>query len=194
MGKNIILDMGNVCCIWDPHKIAKAIDEIHQDEIAKDLFGSDLWRQLDLGTINLEDALASLEEKPLLKYALQTWHDYFDEIESTRSFIETNKDNYHFYLLSNCSESFYHYYTSKPIFKYFKGFYLSCDHHLLKPNDDIYLDFLNTYQLKPEDCLFIDDVLENVEGARRCGMEALCFDYKTQTLEDLITSKNAVNL
>lgn len=181
----IVLDMGNVCCVWDPKKIANAINAQYAHDIVTNLFQSDLWRQLDAGFIRLDEARKMLQNDPVLAHALDTWHHHFVEIPETTQFIKNMKDHYNFYLLSNCSEAFYDYYKEKPIFQYFKGYYLSCDHHLLKPDPSIYIDFLKTYQLKAEECLFIDDVFENVEAARTCGMQALQFDYKKETLAQL---------
>lgn len=45
---------------------------------------------------------------------------------------------------------------------------------------------LSQYSLKPEQCLFIDDTLANVEGAKAVGIEALhCTDHD-QLAQDLI--------
>ena len=42
---------------------------------------------------------------------------------------------------------------------------------MLKPDEEIYRYLLNKYDLKAEECLFIDDVDTNVEGAKKVGMK-----------------------
>ena len=54
---------------------------------------------------------------------------------------------------------------------YFTGYVVSCDIHMLKLNEEIYRYLLNKYNLKAEECLFVDDVEKNVEGAKKVGMK-----------------------
>jgi HAD superfamily hydrolase (TIGR01509 family) len=49
----------------------------------------------------------------------------------------------------------------------------SCDVHLVKPEQEIYLRTAEELGLSVADCLFIDDSMINVEGARATGMEAI---------------------
>ena len=50
----------------------------------------------------------------------------------------------------------------------------------------LYLDFLNQYHLEAEECLFIDDVLDNVLGARSVGMHAYHFKGDLSQLEEML--------
>ena len=54
----------------------------------------------------------------------------------------------------------------------------------------MYEHFFRRFQLKPEECFFIDDLQLNIDGARACGMDGYCFadgDIKrlTEVLENL---------
>lgn len=51
----------------------------------------------------------------------------------------------------------------------------SCDHRLVKPEPSIYRLCLERLGALPDQCLFLDDVPENVEGARAVGIAALLF-------------------
>lgn len=55
----------------------------------------------------------------------------------------------------------------------------------LKPNPEIYHTLLNTFHLKAGESLFIDDNINNVEGARRIGINALQFKNAGKLKEDL---------
>ena len=46
---------------------------------------------------------------------------------------------------------------------------------MIKPDAGIYRHLLQTYDLIPEECLFIDDRAENVEGAKKEGMAGVVF-------------------
>ena len=50
---------------------------------------------------------------------------------------------------------------------------------MIKPNEEIYKCLLNKYNLKAEECLLIDDIEANVEGAKKVGLNAEVFknDY-----------------
>lgn len=55
----------------------------------------------------------------------------------------------------------------------FDQLYWSCDLHLVKPEREFYQLAAQGLNLEPEECLFIDDSMVNVEGARAIGMEAI---------------------
>ena len=43
------------------------------------------------------------------------------------------------------------------------------------------------YELNPEECLFIDDLKENIEGARATGMDGIVFESIEQLQSELIS-------
>ena len=57
----------------------------------------------------------------------------------------------------------------------FDGIVISCEIGLMKPEPQVYYLAAESVGVKPEEALFIDDFIENVEGARRVGMQALHF-------------------
>jgi putative hydrolase of the HAD superfamily len=61
----------------------------------------------------------------------------------------------------------------------------SCDLKLLKPDAAIYRYCLAQMGLEPEECLFIDDVPENIAAARSCGIAAIRFQTTPQVMEEL---------
>ena len=52
--------------------------------------------------------------------------------------------------------------------------------HYLKPEREIYELFLEKFGVQPEECVFIDDRAENIEGARRVGMHGIVFENMEQ--------------
>ncbi len=52
---------------------------------------------------------------------------------------------------------------------------VSGDVKLIKPDVAIYELFLQTTGLDPADCVFVDDKIENIEGARAVGMDGIHF-------------------
>lgn len=56
-----------------------------------------------------------------------------------------------------------------------------------KPNPRIYRLMLNRLGVEPSQAVFIDDNLQNVEGARAVGLQAIRFDSNEQLFETLRT-------
>ena len=45
--------------------------------------------------------------------------------------------------------------------------------------------YLNKYNLKSCNCLFIDDRLSNIEGANKCGIDGIVFESPHKLIESL---------
>lgn len=64
--------------------------------------------------------------------------------------------------------------------KYFQYWSSSDQERTCKPCRTIFDRAIKKFHLQPKECLFIDNMQYNVDGARRCGMRALLFkDSKT---------------
>lgn len=66
----------------------------------------------------------------------------------------------------------------------FDAFILSSDVGLIKPSREIYNVTAEQLDEQPEDCLMIDDIPANVEGAKQAGMQALLFTTNQQFQHD----------
>ena len=64
----------------------------------------------------------------------------------------------------------------------------SFQHRMIKPDPEIYHLLLEKLGTSPEETLFLDDKLENIEAARRLGIQALQFFTVDQLRQDLISS------
>lgn len=94
--------------------------------------------------------------------------------------------------LSNWSERVNDVMAKYDIFSLLDGCLISKDVHQLKPEPDIYESFMAKFQVKASDCIFIDDREENVEGARRVGMDAVVFHDVPQLRQEL-TKRNILS-
>ena len=56
---------------------------------------------------------------------------------------------------------------------------------LRKPEPEIYLLAADRLEIAPQDCVFVDDLLANVEGARAVGMEAVLHRHPDLTIPKL---------
>ena len=69
--------------------------------------------------------------------------------------------------------------------KLFKGIVVSGEIKMLKPGKEIYEYTLSKYNLYPDNCIFIDDRLSNVEGAIKCGINGIQFISPKKLITEL---------
>jgi 2-haloacid dehalogenase len=58
---------------------------------------------------------------------------------------------------------------------WFEGIVVSGDEKLIKPDPRIYQLLFEKFKIEPEESIFIDDSLKNVEAARELGMVSIHF-------------------
>ncbi len=61
----------------------------------------------------------------------------------------------------------------------------SCELDMIKPEPAIYRHTIEKLEVKPEEALFLDDKIENVEGARQAGLHAILFRNPESLQDDL---------
>ena len=81
----------------------------------------------------------------------------------------------HCFVLSNASVRFPELVARFSILRRIDDRFVSAFYRLLKPSREIYERFLSEYGLKAEECVFLDDLQENVDGAAACGIRARRF-------------------
>lgn len=69
--------------------------------------------------------------------------------------------------------------------KLFDEIILSGDINIVKPDPRIFILMAEKLHLQPEECIMIDDVADNINGARIAGMHGVVFFSPDQTIEDL---------
>ena len=57
----------------------------------------------------------------------------------------------------------------------FDAFIASCDVQLLKPDEKIFKLALEKADVLPSETIYIDDLAENVQSAKKMGMDAILF-------------------
>lgn len=193
MLKNIVFDMGNVIIEWNPKKLSQKIAGDRSWVLETYLFETPTWIKLDAGSVGLEEGLSEIlsyspkEHHELITHAFYHWGEYLTIFENTETLIKKLKKNgYRVFMLSNCSVSFDGYHHLYPVFDLLETKYVSAHHQLLKPSKEIYLSFLKENNLVAEESLFIDDVYENVLGAKSVGMQAYHFNGDTSELEEML--------
>ncbi|MBM6992615.1 MAG: HAD-IA family hydrolase [Prevotella sp.] len=99
--------------------------------------------------------------------------------------IDLKARGYRLLGLSNWSSKVYEVMKKFDIFELLDGYLLSKDVHQLKPEPEIYHSFLRKFNVKAEECVFIDDKPENIVGAYRIGMYGITFRSTAQLVHEL---------
>ena len=194
--KNLIFDMGNVLIEWNIEKILNNVtkDESIKELLRKEIFESGLWVKTDHGLISVDE----LEEVVISKIGIQyldnvkmitrNWYHYVEIFfEVQKRIVDLSKKGYDIYILSNTSYTFYELIKNNylPVVSIAKGIVLSCEEKLLKPDKDIYKALLNRYHLKASECVFFDDLEENLLGAISCGISGFLVENEKELLKYL---------
>ena len=193
--RNIVFDMGNVLLDFSPRRVVERFcaDEAERALILRELFQAPEWLMADRGLIRDRDRYGLLrdrvppEHREALKNCCFHWAFCMDPLPGARAFVEDcRRAGYRTYILSNASDLFFTYFNNFSPLSDFDGAVISCQELLLKPEREIYLRLLERYDLRPEECFFIDDRAENVEAAREVGMEGYVFQNDYPALRALL--------
>ncbi|HGQ8538627.1 TPA: HAD family hydrolase [Streptococcus pneumoniae] len=180
---NIIFDLGNVLIEWNKEKILSKIckNDLEYNLFNKFVFQSNLWIDLANGKISLEFLENQLIDEMGHQYQDQihelvwNWFNYVDLYDEVYELIkQLKKKNFQIYVLSNTSSIFHILLDSvlSKVSSVLDGYVISCEVKMMKPQKEIYLSLVNKYQLDIKDCIFLDDLEENVEAARTLGIKA----------------------
>lgn len=181
MIKNVIFDLGRVLIDWNPRGyLEKKINDEKKIQILFDeIFASQEWQDLDRGTISEEEAIRRFKDRCPTCHA--EIDDMFENIVELIPPLEKNiktfeevASKYDTFILSNFGHrNFELVFNKYPWFKLFKGKVVSSHVKMLKPEKEIYLELMNKYSLNPEETIFIDDTLVNVEASEALGIKTI---------------------
>ncbi|MBR1550568.1 MAG: HAD family phosphatase [Bacteroidales bacterium] len=185
MTKNIIFDFGNVLVQWHPEIVYGAHfggDEAKAWWFLRHVADLD-WRQrIDAG----EDQDACINELqaqyPDYKDAIALYRDKWremltGEVPGMRDLVkELRIKSYELYGLTNWSmETFPEARERFDILQMIDRYVVSGAEGLVKPDPRLFQVLLDRYDLRAEDCTFVDDNPANVEAASRMGMRGIVF-------------------
>lgn len=187
--KNVIFDFGGVLLDWNPRYL---YNDVFNDKEKMEYFlehiCSGTWNaQMDKG-VPFKDAVARLQEQypeykeeialyetgwpKMLKGEIADGIDIFNKVKESGRFK--------IYGLTNWSaETFPVAFSRYRFLDDFEGIVVSGEEEMIKPEKGIYHTLLERYHLKPQECVFIDDSLANVNMANSLGIHAVhCVDFK----------------
>lgn len=184
MIKNIVFDLGNVLLEFKPETYLQKMfsDPAKCRRLNSGIFQSDLWVELDRGTLTAGEAerticrrLPGLEEDVRLVFS--SWENILIPIDATVVILEElKKADYRLYALSNFHLSAFEKVCRRyRFFKLFDGLVISAEIKRLKPEPGIYQHLLEKYRLRAEETFFVDDRPENLVPAHELGFKTTLF-------------------
>lgn len=193
---NIVFDLGNVLLTFDPRRLMERLtgDPRIAEWVYRAVIQSPEWRRLDSGLLTIDTARAIyLQRHPdmsePIRMFFEHWLEMFQPIAETVPLIEELRQRgYKLYVLSNFIRESFEYVSSLPRFDFlnrFDGIVVSFELGMAKPDIEIYRHLIETYQLNPEETLFIDDLKQNVEGAKEAGLRTIHFVSDQQLRQQL---------
>lgn len=193
MIKNIIFDVGNVLAAFGWRECLESFHfpkEI-EGELAEAVFLNPVWAERDRGVWTDEEIFQGFLEKApergaeiqLLIDNIQTWiREYPYAEELVKSLKEAG---YHTYYLSNYGRDFETAKKTYGFFTYMDGGVVSWEEHVIKPDAKIFEILLERYDLKAEECVFLDDSTANVEAAEALGFTGIVVNGEASIMEGL---------
>lgn len=187
MIRNIVFDMGNVLLDFDPYLpcLRHAKDPAKARELCNAIFELPEWGELVDGGVLTEESytprvqarLNTDELKALAAAVLRDWHvDGLYPKSGMDAVIEDLLERgYRLYILSNVGYCFHDFKYKIKHLERFSGIMLSSEERIRKPDPELYQRLLQKYGLNAEECLFIDDLPANIEGAQSVGMQGYCY-------------------
>ena len=192
--KAVIFDMGGVILrTEDPTPREKLAEEFGttRKELEKFIFISPTSIQSEVGAISDEE-----HWKVVLEHFMRTdltfeevYERFFsgDKIDQKLlEFAKSLKPQYQIGLLSNAWENARKHLSKR--FDFIDPFdvcIFSSEVGARKPDKEIFFITLDCLGIKPEEAIFIDDLEENLVGAKKVGLRTILFESTEKTIEQI---------
>lgn len=189
MIKNVIFDIGRVMIDFDWEQyLCGLFDPATAKTVSDAMWGTAAWNELDRNVLPMEDVMALfIANAPayeaqireamrriggcphMMPYAIP----WTEELKA-KGFRVYYLSNYFVYLMQERPDVL-------AFTKHMDGGVFSWQERLIKPDPEIYRRLLTRYDLKAEECVFIDDSPKNIDAANALGIHAFLFEsYEKQ--------------
>jgi len=179
--KNVVFDIGNVLVKWAPLEVISLMFPEYEPKVFYQKMRP-IWLDLNLGKFTEQEAIIlyrqtfNMSEEKLARF--------MDELKNNQTPIPGSLElldrlaslGFNLYSITDNIREFIQYhrlYSSFP--QYFKDIVVSAEVGVLKPDKKIYQCLIDKHALDPRESVFIDDIIENVEGALSVGMQGFQF-------------------
>ncbi len=205
MIKNILFDFGRTLVEHPEDGAGRRIikesgitDENDIRLVQKVIFNVDKYlNRLDEDSLDREDYKTQIKQELPEKFhnAVPLISDYHIDrlplLKDTVYMLEKLKnDGFKLFITSNLDLLHASQMPNHQIAKYFDGMVFSSQIKARKPFKEFFEIALEKFGVNREECLFVDDLKENVDGAENCGIEGFVFKGNAQAVLDYIHTYN----
>ena len=187
--KNIIFDLGGVILDVDYNLTRTAFEKLgvtHFDEMYSQANADKLFQKLETGEITDDVFYKEFNRCTGLQLSDEEIRKAWDAMllsfrKKSLEFLERIRPRYKTYLLSNTNyvhiaafkETLHQQIGVKTLEEYFDEAFYSCEIGLRKPDAACYEWVLKNLKIQPDETLFIDDSLHNIQGAKKAGLQTI---------------------
>ena len=191
--KNVIFDFGQVLVHFEPSYMVGAYVSDNDDKVLLEevVFDRLYWDKLDKGTISNEETMSLIKERlpeRLWNVADKIYYNWIYNIPEIDGMSELlshlkNEHGVRLFLLSNISNYFASHSMEIPILKKLDGLVMSAPIGIVKPSYEIFDHICKKYDIVPNEAIFVDDRVDNIEGAIAYGINGYVFDGDSEKLK-----------
>jgi len=203
--KNIIFDFGGVVINLDINLTIDEFKKLGIDDFEEfyNQHKQELWfDKFDTGRISGHQFVMQIKkylpDTVSESQIIRAWNAMLLDFPVPRaSLLKELRKHYRTFLLSNTNEIHVDYYFRllnewygiHDMSDFFEREYYSFMIGKRKPDPETFMHILDENHLRAEETLFIDDTLQHVEGARKCGVRAYHLQ-EPETILDIFNKKN----
>lgn len=200
MIRNLMFDLGGIILPLNREEAFRRFREFGIDtERYMGIYGQrEFFRDMEAGDISVEDFLSQLaaatgRETVTYEEAAWLWQGYCMPVPVGRLHtLQHLRKKYHVCLLSNTSpfvmdlmESPSFSEEGQPLSHYFDTVFVSYRMHAYKPDPQIFLQALQSDDMRADETLFIDDSQRNIAAAEALGIHGLWVETNEEWEEKL---------
>lgn len=150
------------------------------------------WKELDRGVLTDEEVIDRFvkdapELETEIRRSMENVHGIVYRLETSIPWIEELRESGRRVLyLSNYSMKVANDNEDAMDFlSHMDGGLLSCDYKVIKPDPAFYMILIEKYGLEPSECVFLDDLEDNLAAARSLGIHTILVKDHEQAAADL---------
>jgi len=191
--KNVIFDLGGVLIYFNPRELIEKIfvdSEQKPYQLIQAVY-TQAWLDMDRGKLTRPEVvqvLADIYDPAQMCQFMDALPLYLNPLaDGLRIVQDVKARGYKVFVLSNLPN-----YAHEAILRH-AGFFDSFDGAIFsyqvgfaKPDPEIYQTLLNTYNLIADECVFIDDLVKNIDAGKALGIDGIVCDDHAKVRRELV--------
>ena len=198
----IYFDLGKVIVDFDHSRAAREILKVTPlslEEAMAVLMDGGLVSEYETGRLSSQEHYREVCRRLQMEVSMNKFRElwgsmFLPEPLLSERFLQALKKHYRLMLLSNTNEIHFDFLIEHyPILKVIEERLLSYQAGCMKPEARIFELAIDKAGVAPENIFFTDDRTENVEAAKRAGIQALMFRSEAQLKRDMLSQGMVVS-